>query len=155
MHLLESSIHFFHALESSRLVCDIVCWRLNGLCDLLIWVTCLHLEVMSLLWKGKAPKEKWEQKKKEGRGRQIFLLLFCYFSQFPYLELDMINKDTVCFNGPQRGWLVSWFSIANHTLEEFLFPCMQLPWPYMNWTFSLFWNFHSHNGIATLIILLL
>jgi hypothetical protein len=70
------SIIFMHLLESWRLVCAIVCGRLDVLWDLLIRVTCLHLEMMSLMGKGKGAKEKG----REGKDKYIFfLLLFCYF----------------------------------------------------------------------------
>lgn len=70
MHLIESStvlpiFFFINLIESSRLVYAVVCGRQNVLWDLLIWVTCLHLEMMSLVGKGEEDKEKGEREEKD------------------------------------------------------------------------------------------
>ena len=115
MPLLESSIHFFHALSLNILLGWFVlfsrfaCWfqpaqisqptvfsshkkpapaspnqhQWTTKCswDLLIRVTCLRLEMMSLLGKGKGAKEK-------GREGKVFFFPL-YFFNSPYLELEM------------------------------------------------------------------
>jgi hypothetical protein len=86
--------------ESSRLVYAVVCGRQNVLWDLLIRVTCLQLEMMSLVGKGEEDKEK-------GRGKRKTI-----FSQFPYLELDMINMDLLLLYVSMDHKAHDWFPVS-------------------------------------------